>query len=134
MASGSTGVVIKALLANGGIAASKFVVALVSGSAAMLAEAMHSAADMGNQILLLVGLNRSHRAEDRRHEFGYGSERYFWAFIVGGSLFPIRPPFSFLGGAPKIPVPAPPPGGTPPGGPRAPRLPRRPGGVPAPPA
>src|SRR5262249_5414128 len=102
MASGSTGVVIKALLANGGIAASKFVVALVSGSAAMLAEAMHSAPDMGNQILLLVGLNRSHPAEGRRHEFGYGSERYFWAFIVAVSLFTIGATFSIYEGAHKI--------------------------------
>jgi cation diffusion facilitator family transporter len=102
MASGSTGVVIKALLANGGIAASKFVVALLSGSAAMLAEAMHSAADMGNQILLLVGLRRSLRAEDKRHEFGYGSERYFWAFIVAVSLFTVGATFSIYEGVHKI--------------------------------
>lgn len=102
MASGSTGVVIKALLANGGIAASKFVVALIIGSAAMLAEAMHSTADMGNQILLLVGLRRSHRAEDTRHEFGYGPERYFWAFIVAVSLFTIGATFSIYEGVHKI--------------------------------
>src|SRR6266568_7535109 len=102
MASGSTGVVIKALLANGGIAASKFVVAFLSGSAAMLAEAMHSAADMGNQILLLTGLRRSRRAEDSRHEFGYGGERYFWAFIVAVSLFTVGATFSIYEGVHKI--------------------------------
>jgi cation diffusion facilitator family transporter len=102
MASGSTGVVIKALFANGGIAISKFVVALISGSAAMLAEAMHSAADMGNQMLLLVGLKRSRRAEDVRHEFGYGTERYFWAFIVAVSLFTMGATFSIYEGVHKI--------------------------------
>jgi cation diffusion facilitator family transporter len=102
MASGSIGVVIKALAANFGIAASKFVVALVSGSAAMLAEAMHSAADMGNQILLLLGMRRSNQAEDTRHEFGYGSERYFWAFIVAVSLFTIGAAFSIYEGVHKI--------------------------------
>jgi cation diffusion facilitator family transporter len=102
MASGSTGVVIKALFANGGIAISKFVVALISGSAAMLAEAMHSTADMGNQILLLLGLKRSRRAEDLRHEFGYGTERYFWAFIVAVSLFTMGATFSIYEGIHKI--------------------------------
>jgi len=102
MASGSTGVVIKALFANGGIAISKFVVALISGSAAMLAEAMHSTADMGNQILLLLGLKRSRRAEDVRHEFGYGTERYFWAFIVAVSLFTMGATFSIYEGVHKI--------------------------------
>src|SRR5512143_1668072 len=84
---GSTAVVLRAFLANLGIAMAKFVVAFVSGSASMLSEAVHSLADTGNQVVLLVGIRKAKRAEDSRHEFGYGSERSFWAFIVAVSLF-----------------------------------------------
>src|SRR5262245_46452248 len=102
MASGSTLVVIKALAANVAIAAAKFVVAFISGSAAMLAEAVHSFADSGNQILLLIGLSRSRHAEDATHEFGYGSESYFWAFVVALSLFTMGATFSIYEGVEKI--------------------------------
>jgi len=101
-AHGSKLVVIKALAANLGIATIKFIVAFLSGSAAMLAEAVHSLADSGNQVLLIVGLNRSQRAEDARHEFGYGSEGYFWAFIVAISLFTMGATFSIYEGVEKI--------------------------------
>src|SRR5262249_22666637 len=100
--SGSLLVGIKALSANLAIATIKFIVAFLSGSAAMLAEAVHSLADSGNQVLLIVGLNRSQRAEDSRHEFGYGSEGYFWAFIVAISLFTMGATFSIYEGVEKI--------------------------------
>jgi cation diffusion facilitator family transporter len=100
--SGSTLVVIKALGANLCIAIAKFVVAFVSGSAAMLSEAVHSLADTSNQVLLLFGLNRSRKEEDKRHEFGYATERYFWAFIVAVLLFTMGATVSVLEGIDKI--------------------------------
>ena len=102
MAGGSRAVVFKALAANAGIAAAKFVAAAVSGSAAMLSEAVHSLADSGNQLFLLVGMRRSTRQEDAVHEFGYAGERYFWAFIVAVSLFTIGATFSIYEGVHKI--------------------------------
>lgn len=94
--------VIKALAANAGIAIAKFVAAAVSGSAAMLSEAVHSLADSGNQLFLLIGMRRSTRREDEVHEFGYAGERYFWAFIVAVSLFTIGATFSIYEGVHKI--------------------------------
>lgn len=94
--------VIKALAANAGIAIAKFVAAAVSGSAAMLSEAVHSLADSGNQFFLLIGMRRSTRREDEVHEFGYAGERYFWAFIVAVSLFTIGATFSIYEGVHKI--------------------------------
>ena len=102
MASGSQSVVFKALAANLGIAIAKFVAAFLSRSAAMLSEAVHSLADSGNQIFLLLGMRRSQREEDAKHEFGYGSERYFWAFIVAVSLFTIGATFSMYEGIHKV--------------------------------
>ena len=102
MAGGSTGVVVKALVANCGIAIAKFVAAFTSGSAAMLSEAVHSLADTGNQVFLLLGMRRGQRAEDAKHEFGYGGERYFWAFIVAVSLFTIGATFSIYEGVHKV--------------------------------
>jgi len=98
----STSVVVKALVANLGIAAAKFVVAFVSRSSAMLSEAVHSFADAGNQLLLLIGMRRSRRREDHIHEFGYALERYFWAFIVAVSLFTMGATFSMYEGVEKI--------------------------------
>ena len=102
MASGSQSVVIKALAANLGIAIAKFVAAFLSRSAAMLSEAVHSLADTGNQIFLLLGMRRSERREDAIHEFGYASERYFWAFIVAVSLFTVGATFSMYEGVHKV--------------------------------
>jgi len=102
MAGGSQSVVIKALVANFGIAAAKFVAAFISRSASMLAEAVHSLADSGNQLFLLLGMRRATRAEDAKHEFGYAAERYFWAFIVAVSLFTIGATFSMYEGVHKV--------------------------------
>jgi len=102
MAGGSQSVVIKALVANLGIAVAKFVAASISRSASMLAEAVHSLADSGNQIFLLLGMRRAQRVEDARHEFGYAAERYFWAFIVAVSLFTIGATFSMYEGIHKV--------------------------------
>jgi cation diffusion facilitator family transporter len=102
MAGGSRAVVIKALAANFGIAVAKFVAAFISGSASMLSEAVHSLADSGNQLFLLIGMRRSTREEDTVHEFGYAGERYFWAFIVAVSLFTMGATFSIYEGLHKI--------------------------------
>jgi cation diffusion facilitator family transporter len=102
MAGGSRSVVIKALVANAGIAAAKFVAAGISRSASMMSEAVHSLADSGNQFFLLIGMRRSTREEDEVHEFGYAGERYFWAFIVAVSLFTIGATFSVYEGVHKI--------------------------------
>lgn len=82
MPDGSTKVVYAALLGNGLVAATKFIAAAISGSAAMLTEAFHSSADTINQCLLLIGNKRSHGRPDATHAFGYGMEIYFWTFIV----------------------------------------------------
>ena len=89
--------IIAAFFANLGIAISKFVGFLITGSAGLLAEALHSLADTGNQALLMFGSKRGSRPADRAHPFGYGPERYFWAFVValvlfsmGGSVRPLR--------------------------------------------
>jgi cation diffusion facilitator family transporter len=98
----SSVVVVKALAANLGIAIAKFVAASISGSASMLSEAVHSLADSGNQLFLLIGMRRATRQEDAVHEFGYAAERYFWAFIVAVSLFTIGATFSMYEGIHKV--------------------------------
>jgi len=102
MSAGSQSVVVKALAANLGIAIAKFVAAFISRSASMLAEAVHSLADSGNQVFLLLGMRKSERTEDAIHEFGYAAERYFWAFIVAVSLFTIGATFSLYEGIHKV--------------------------------
>ena len=102
MSAGSQSVVVKALAANLGIAVAKFVAAFISRSASMLAEAVHSLADSGNQVFLLLGMRKSERHEDAIHEFGYAAERYFWAFIVAVSLFTIGATFSMYEGIHKV--------------------------------
>ncbi len=97
-----TKAVVAALAANAGIALSKLVGFLITGSASMLAEAIHSTADSGNQALLLLGGRRAQRAADRSHPFGYGRERYFWAFIVAMVLFSIGGAFALFEGIEKI--------------------------------
>jgi cation diffusion facilitator family transporter len=80
---------VAALAANLGIATTKFIAAALSGSSSMLAEAIHSVADSGNQVLLLVGGRRAQRAATPRHPFGYGRERYIYSFIVSIVLFSV---------------------------------------------
>jgi cation diffusion facilitator family transporter len=84
-----TKAVVAALLANTGIAVTKFVAFLLTGFASMLAESIHSLADAGNQLLLLVGGKRSQRDATDEHPFGYGRERYIYAFVVAIVLFSI---------------------------------------------
>lgn len=91
-----------AMLANAGIAVAKFVAYLVTGSASMLAESIHSVADTSNQGLLLLGGKRAKRVADDRHQFGYGRERYFWAFVVAMVLFALGGVFSIYEGIEKI--------------------------------
>jgi cation diffusion facilitator family transporter len=84
---GSSKAIVAALAANIGIAVTKFVAFLLTSSSSMLAESVHSLADSGNQLLLLVGGKRARREADRVHPFGYGSERFLYAFIVSIVLF-----------------------------------------------
>ncbi|MBX6723765.1 MAG: cation diffusion facilitator family transporter, partial [Dactylosporangium sp.] len=86
-AEGGAKAVVAALLANLGIAVTKFLAFLLTGSSSMLAESIHSVADSGNQMLLLFGRRRSRRRPTPRHPFGYGRERYIYAFIVSIVLF-----------------------------------------------
>ena len=84
---GGTKAVIAALLANTGIAISKFVAFFITGSTSMLSEAIHSVADSLNQVLLLIGGKRSKRAANEQYQFGYGRVRYVYGFIVAIVLF-----------------------------------------------
>lgn len=104
MAAGGHGskAVVAALFANLGIAIAKFVGFIVTGSASMLAESIHSVADSGNQGLLLLGGKRARRAADLEHPFGYGRERYFWAFVVALVLFSLGGAFALYEGISKI--------------------------------
>ncbi len=94
--------VIAALLANVGIAISKFVAFLVTGSSSMLSESVHSLADSGNQVLLLVGNRHAKRITTDRHQFGYGRVRYIYGFIVAIVLFVIGGIFSLYEGVHKF--------------------------------
>ncbi|MCA9535556.1 MAG: cation diffusion facilitator family transporter [Myxococcales bacterium] len=87
MSHGSKKVVLLALGANFGIAVAKFVAFVMTRSSSMLAESIHSVADTGNQLLLLLGMNKASRAPDESHPFGYKMESYFWSFIVALMLF-----------------------------------------------
>lgn len=94
--------VIAALVANLGIAVAKFVAWAVTGSASMLSEGIHSVADSGNQVLLLVGSHRAKRAADADHEFGYSRSRYLYGFLVAIVLFLAGGVFAVYEGIHKI--------------------------------
>jgi cation diffusion facilitator family transporter len=94
--------VVAALLANAGIAVAKFVGFLITGSGSMLAESVHSVADSGNQALLLLGGRKAQKAPTADHPFGYGRERYFWAFVVAIILFSLGGMFATYEGVEKI--------------------------------
>jgi cation diffusion facilitator family transporter len=99
---GGTTAILAALAANLGIAIAKFVAFAVTGASSMLAEAIHSVADSGNQVLLLVGGNRAKRAATPEHPFGFGRDRYIYAFIVSIVLFSVGGLFAVYEGVHKL--------------------------------
>ena len=101
-ASGGNKAILAALGANLGIAVAKFIGWLVSGSSSMLAESVHSLADTSNQALLLLGGRKAKKLADAEHPFGYGRERYVYAFVVSIILFSIGGVFSLYEGIEKI--------------------------------
>jgi cation diffusion facilitator family transporter len=103
----STKAIFYALGANGGIAIAKFTAALMTGSGAMLAEAIHSLADCTNQVFLLVGLRQAKRPSDEAHPMGYGRVVYFWAMMVALLLFFVGGAFSVMEGIDHVRHPAP---------------------------
>ena len=100
--------VIAAMLANGAIMVAKLGAAMVTGSAGLFAEAIHSAVDAANQGLVLIGVHRSRRPADAKHPFGYGKEVYFWALIYAVLLFGIGGGVSVYQGVSRLLDPAPP--------------------------
>jgi cation diffusion facilitator family transporter len=107
MHEGSKKAVVAALTANLGIALSKFVGYFLTGAASMLAEAVHSVADCGNQLLLLLGGVRAEREATDQHPFGYGRERYFWSFVVALVIFLLGGTFAIYEGIAKLLHPQP---------------------------
>jgi cation diffusion facilitator family transporter len=103
---GSRVAIFAALAANLGIAASKFVAWAVTGSSSMLAEGVHSTADSGNQLLLLIGGKRAQRPASRLHPFGHGPFRYLYAFLVALTIFLVGGLFALYEGWHKIRTPA----------------------------
>jgi cation diffusion facilitator family transporter len=102
MQEGSRKAILAAFFANLGIAIAKFVGFLITRSAGLLAEAGHSLADTGNQALLLLGSSRAKKAPTPDHPFGYGRERYFWAFVVALVLFSMGGLFALYEGIQKL--------------------------------
>jgi cation diffusion facilitator family transporter len=100
-------VIYAAIVANLGIAVAKFIVAAITGSAAMVAEGIHSAVDTGNEFLLLLGERRATRPADRKHPFGYGKSVYFWALIVALSVFSLGGGLSIYHGIEALQEPPP---------------------------
>ncbi len=103
----STRAIFFALGANFAIAVAKGVAAFVTGSGAMLAETVHSLADCGNQLLLLLGLRQARRPASPEHPLGYGRAIYFWSFLVAVMLFSIGGMFSVYEGVHKLQHPEP---------------------------
>jgi cation diffusion facilitator family transporter len=99
--------ILYAFLANFGIALAKTWAASVTGSGSMLAEAIHSYADTGNQVLLFLGLKQSQRPADDEHPLGYGKLSYFWSFVVAILLFSMGGVFSIYEGVHKLQHPEP---------------------------
>lgn len=104
---GGTKAVIAAMIANGGIAITKFIAYALTGSSSMLSEAIHSVADTCNQGLLLIGGKRARRAPDADHQFGYGRTRYVYSFIVAIIIFLLGGLFSLYEGWHKLHFPEP---------------------------
>jgi len=102
MQEGSRRAILAAFLANLGIAIAKFVGFAFTGAASLLAEALHSVADTGNQALLFLGGSRARRPASPEHPFGYGRERYFWAFVVSIVLFLLGGLFALFEGEEKL--------------------------------
>ena len=97
-----TKAIIAAFFANLGIAIAKFIGFLITASASMLAESIHSVADTGNQALLLLGGRRAKREPTTLYPFGYGRERYFWSFVVALVLFTLGSAFAVYEGLEKL--------------------------------
>jgi cation diffusion facilitator family transporter len=105
--SSTTRAILYAFLANAGIAIAKTWAAWLTGSGSMLAEAIHSYADTGNQVLLFLGLKQSVKQPDAEHPLGYGMLSYFWSFVVAMLLFSIGGLFSIYEGIHKLQNPEP---------------------------
>jgi cation diffusion facilitator family transporter len=106
-ASGGSKAIIAALSANLAIAVTKFVAFAFSGSSSMLAEGVHSVADSGNQVLLLIGGKRATKQATEEHPFGYGRERYVFGFLVSVVLFSVGGVFALYEGYEKVSHPRP---------------------------
>jgi cation diffusion facilitator family transporter len=106
-ASGGNKAIIAALLANLGIAATKLIAFAFSGATSLLAEGVHSIADSGNQLLLLLGGRKARQRADNKHPFGYGRERFVYAFVVSIILFSVGGVFSLYEGFNKLQHPEP---------------------------
>lgn len=104
-ASGGGKAIVAALAANAGIAVAKFVGFAITGSSSMLAEGVHSVADTGNQGLLLLGRRTARREATPEHPFGYGRERFFYAFVVALLLFTLGSVFALYEGIHKLSAP-----------------------------
>lgn len=107
MAAQARGAVIAALIGNLLVAATKAIAAAVTGSSAMVSEAVHSLVDTGNEVLLLHGMRRARRRADHEHPLGYGRELYFWSFIVALLLFAVGAGVSIIQGVIHVRDPEP---------------------------